>query len=253
MFPDIHFNLLGHEINIFTYSLFMAVGFLVFFYELEKHIKKDTFFENEVENIRLVVTFTFIFGFICAGILPNFIFKTFSGYFLLYSVMPGFLMGSVFFLLSLKLIQINAFKWSNILIPFWCYTHAWGRLGCFFAGCCFGKKTDLFLGVSFNNEFFKDEIGEGIAVHPTQLYESLILFFLGFILKRFIPINFRVSFFLVLYGSSRFIIEFIRYEIYQPNINFYNLTSSQLFSIIYALLGFILFLKIFRKNSYKNI
>ena len=64
MFPDIHFNLLGHEINIFTYSLFMAVGFLVFFYELEKHIKKDTFFENEVENIRLVVTFTFIFGFI---------------------------------------------------------------------------------------------------------------------------------------------------------------------------------------------
>ena len=145
MFPDIHFNLLGHEINIFTYSLFMAVGFLVFFYELEKHIKKDTFFENEVENIRLVVTFTFIFGFICAGILPNFIFKNFSGYFLVYSVMPGFLMGSVFFLLSLKLIQINAFKWSNILIPFWCYTHAWGRLGCFFAGCCFGKKTDLFL------------------------------------------------------------------------------------------------------------
>ena len=68
MFPDIHFNLLGHEINIFTYSLFMAVGFLVFFYELEKHVKKDTFFENEVENIRLVVTFTFIFGFICVMI-----------------------------------------------------------------------------------------------------------------------------------------------------------------------------------------
>ena len=44
--------------------------------------------------------------------------KNFSGYFLVYSVMPCFLMGSVFFLLSLKLIQINAFKWSNILIPF---------------------------------------------------------------------------------------------------------------------------------------
>ncbi|MCA9606273.1 MAG: prolipoprotein diacylglyceryl transferase [Myxococcales bacterium] len=43
-----------------------------------------------------------------------------------------------------------------------------GRLGCFWAGCCYGAPTDLPWGIDF---------GDGIARHPNQLYE--LAFHLG--------------------------------------------------------------------------
>ena len=43
--------------------------------------------------------------------------------------------------------------------------HAFGRIGCFFAGCCYGKETDSFLGVQF------PQLSH--PVYPTQLYEAV--------------------------------------------------------------------------------
>jgi hypothetical protein len=43
-----------------------------------------------------------------------------------------------------KLYQVVSMIPCAILIA-----HAWGRVGCFFAGCCYGKETDFFLGVTF--------------------------------------------------------------------------------------------------------
>ena len=48
--------------------------------------------------------------------------------------------------------------------------HAFGRVGCFFAGCCYGKETECFLGVKFPHL--------RTTVHPTQLYEATFLFIL---------------------------------------------------------------------------
>lgn len=55
--------------------------------------------------------------------------------------------------------------------PFW---HVFGRLGCFAAGCCYGRPTDLPWGVTFTDahtmmppEFL------GRALHPAQLYEAV--------------------------------------------------------------------------------
>lgn len=83
--------------------------------------------------------------------------------------------------------------------------HAFGRIGCFFAGCCYGKPTDSFLGVQFP---FLDH-----KVHPTQLYESAFLFILfAVMLYLYLKKGFKhnLSLYLLSYGIFRFLIEFVR-------------------------------------------
>lgn len=83
--------------------------------------------------------------------------------------------------------------------------HAFGRLGCFFAGCCYGKDTHSILGVVFP--------GLGRPVFPTQLFESIFLFLLFGVLAWLVfKKNFYqgMSVYLFAYGVFRFLIEFIR-------------------------------------------
>ena len=90
--------------------------------------------------------------------------------------------------------------------------HAFGRVGCFFAGCCYGKETSSFLGVSFpKNSLYYGY--DGTPVHPTQLYEAAFLFILfGVCLYLYMKKNFQhnLSLYLVCYGIFRFLIEYLR-------------------------------------------
>ncbi|MBR2384264.1 MAG: prolipoprotein diacylglyceryl transferase [Clostridia bacterium] len=83
--------------------------------------------------------------------------------------------------------------------------HAFGRVGCFFAGCCYGKPTESFLGVKF--PFLSHK------VHPTQLYEAFFLFALfAVMLILYVKKDFKhnLSLYLLTYGIFRFLIEFVR-------------------------------------------
>ncbi|NUM87830.1 MAG: prolipoprotein diacylglyceryl transferase [Bdellovibrionales bacterium] len=83
--------------------------------------------------------------------------------------------------------------------------HAFGRLGCFFAGCCYGKPTDSFFGVRFPNMLHR--------VYPTQLFESLFLFLLFGVLYYLVfeRRSYQAfAIYLFSYGVFRFGIEFIR-------------------------------------------
>ena len=83
--------------------------------------------------------------------------------------------------------------------------HGFGRLGCFFSGCCYGVETDSFLGVKFPRLPH--------PVHPTQLYEAAFLFILfGLMLFLLFKFGFRhnMSVYLISYGIFRFLLEFIR-------------------------------------------
>ena len=94
--------------------------------------------------------------------------------------------------------------------------HAIGRLGCFAAGCCFGKPTDHFWGVTFTNPLAQQLVGTPLnqALEPTQLIESgaeLIIF--GILTWMFARKKFDGQIFgayLFLYGVARFLIEFLR-------------------------------------------
>jgi phosphatidylglycerol---prolipoprotein diacylglyceryl transferase len=94
--------------------------------------------------------------------------------------------------------------------------HSIGRLGCFMAGCCFGKPTDVAWAVKFTNPLAAQLAGTplGIHLHPTQLYEA-VLEFLNFLFL--IWLGNRQTFkgqivgtYMILYGFERGILEFFR-------------------------------------------
>ena len=94
--------------------------------------------------------------------------------------------------------------------------HAIGRLGCFAAGCCYGKPTDHFWGVTFTNPLAQELVGTplGHALEPTQLFESAaelgIFFILTWMFRRKKFDGQIFGAYLFLYGIARFFIEFLR-------------------------------------------
>jgi len=95
--------------------------------------------------------------------------------------------------------------------------HVIGRFGCFFAGCCFGKQTNVPWAITFTDPFAQANVGTplNVPLHPTQLYEAgaelLILIFLLTTEKwgrKFAGRTFWL--YMLLYSVSRYIIEFYR-------------------------------------------
>ncbi|MCB9646239.1 MAG: prolipoprotein diacylglyceryl transferase [Deltaproteobacteria bacterium] len=103
-------------------------------------------------------------------------------------------------------------------------THGFGRLGCFFAGCCYGRPTDLPWGVSFPVGSIAQAtlanlglIGADAAtphLHPTQLYESFATFVIGFLLlawyRRKPAPGMILTGYLLAYPVTRFFLELVR-------------------------------------------
>ena len=95
--------------------------------------------------------------------------------------------------------------------------HVTGRLGCFAAGCCYGRPTDVPWGVIFTDPLAAANVGTplGIRLHPTQLYEAgaelLILAFLLATERRGRPFPGRTFWlYMFLYAVSRYVIEIYR-------------------------------------------
>lgn len=121
--------------------------------------------------------------------------------------------------------------------------HAIGRLGCFAAGCCYGKPTTHFWGVTFTNPLAHDIVGTplGTALEPTQLFESAVelgIFFLltwMFARKKFDGQIFGA--YLFLYGIARFFIEFLRDDPGRGSVFGGALSGTQLIAIGLVLTG----------------
>lgn len=87
--------------------------------------------------------------------------------------------------------------------------HFFGRIGCFFGGCCYGRPTDLPFGVVFPEGSLPYEAYGPVPLHPTQLYEAALLLAL-FVALCFIPRRHALPVYLVGYGAGRFLLEFLR-------------------------------------------
>ena len=87
-----------------------------------------------------------------------------------------------------------------------------GRIGCFFAGCCYGKPCSLSWAVVFKNPDSLAPIG--VPLHPTQLYHMfsnlLVFFVLSLVYRRKSFEGQILSLYLMLYSVGRFIVEFFR-------------------------------------------
>lgn len=148
---------------------------------------------------------------------------------------------------------------TDVFAPGIALGHVVGRLGCLMAGCCFGRPTSLPWGITFTNPAAAANVGTplGIALHPTQLYEAgaelLILLFLLVWERRGRPFPGRTFWsYLLLYGISRFIIEFYRGD--SRGMVFDTLSTSQFVSVVLVPLSIVmLFLLSRRVNPTRHI
>jgi phosphatidylglycerol:prolipoprotein diacylglycerol transferase len=121
--------------------------------------------------------------------------------------------------------------------------HAVGRVGCFAAGCCYVKHTDLPWGVTFTNPLAQTISGTplGIPIHPTQLYESIVElanFFILFWLIRHKKFEGQViGAYLFLYGVARYFLEFLRDDPERGSVFGGIMTGTQLISVCLVLAG----------------
>lgn len=127
--------------------------------------------------------------------------------------------------------------------------HAVGRLGCFFAGCCWGKPTSSFLGVTFTNLYVGQNIGTplGIPIHPTQLYEAAAEFLMFAFLwwygaRRKFPGQIFAAY-AILYGAVRFTNEFFRGDPGRTMMFNNTLSLMQITSVALMALGVWLYLR----------
>ena len=127
---------------------------------------------------------------------------------------------------------------------------AFGRLGCFMNGCCFGMVCgeNYPLGVHFpqSSAPYAHQVAAGWIqlggvmdpVHPAQLYQAshdILLFFMlwWYVGKRYSPRGAGMLLLWFLYGIGRFFIEGLRND---TPLTFTGLTVSQNYSIVVVIL-----------------
>src|ERR1700761_5980102 len=109
---------------------------------------------------------------------------------------------------------LPVFKTADLFAPGLALGHGIGRLGCFAAGCCWGKPTHLPWAVTFTNTNATTGVPLGIPLHPTQLYEAFAEGIICLILIRQLHKAHRdgqiIGLYALLYGCVRFGVEFLR-------------------------------------------
>ncbi|MBI2682959.1 MAG: prolipoprotein diacylglyceryl transferase [Acidobacteriales bacterium] len=121
--------------------------------------------------------------------------------------------------------------------------HGLGRLGCFAAGCCYGRQTDVPWAVVFTNPWSQQTAGTpvGVHLHPTQIYEFLaemaIFPTLLWLTKRRQFPGQIAGAYAFLYGVVRFIVEFYRGDPERGFVFGGLMSTSQFVSIFLVILG----------------
>src|SRR5437660_324618 len=126
----------------------------------------------------------------------------------------GLIVAVIVALWYIRRIGLPLWTTCDVFAPGIALGHVVGRLGCFFAGCCYGKPTTVPWAITFTDPFAAANVGTplNMPLHPTQLYEAgaelLILIVLLTTEKKGRPFPGRTFWlYMLLYAISRFSIE----------------------------------------------
>ena len=162
----------------------------------------------------------------------------------------GFIAALLFAVFYIRRQHLPVLKTMDAFAPGVAIGQSIGRLGCFAAGCCWGKQCDLPWGVRFRSNF-ASPVPLDKTLHPVQLYESfadlLIFLFLYQQSGRNQKPGQIIGLYLVLYSTVRFIIEFFR-EHEQSLVGPFSLT--QWIALGLLLLGLVFLLRGKPRYSY---
>ena len=255
MYPEPLFKIFSLEIDLYT--ICFLVGVIVCFIFTYLAMRYSGFSASARDVILLIGIFAIIIG-LLFGVLVQSIYDFIanpSNGFVITGKMTflGGLIGGVIVYLGLYFLYVyvinprlkeKSFFKSDMNKGVWellrfvpisiTLAHAFGRIGCFFAGCCGGLPTEAWFGVQFPGHTYK--------VIPTQLFEAIFLFLIsGVMILLYFKFAFKynMSVYLIGYGVWRFIIEFFRNDDRGAFIP--GLTPSQFWSILMVIGGIAFF------------
>ncbi len=140
-----------------------------------------------------------------------------------------------------KIKKLDFMFYADIYAPAIPLFHAFGRLGCFFAGCCYGIESPW--GVIYHNELLPEE--NGVTRLPIQLIEAglnlIIMLVLILMSRKKMKKGTLLCSYFIIYAVVRFTDEFFRGDIIRGIL--FGLSTSQWLSIILFIVGTVMLLK----------
>lgn len=263
MFPEL-FKIPGLNFTVNTYGALIAIAFLAGLYVMGRQASQDKLDKNRLYDLGLWVLVASLVGSKLLMIVTDW--DDFNGdwrqFFSLdflrsMGVFYGGFIGAV--IASIVVMRIYKLPWwrtADAFAPGIAIGQAIGRLGCFSAGCCWGKPTTSFLGIHFTDKGHETTsvptivehlpvaiqqewaqrlggLNAPVYLHPVQLYETvatLIIFVLLLVMahkrKFYGQIVLAYAF---LYAIARFIIEFWRDD---PRGAVLGLSTSQFVAVL---------------------
>lgn len=232
-------------VTIHTYGFFVAFGFLLGLLLAIKEAKRQGISENKIIDLGFYILLASILGSRLFFIMLNAsyysknpldILKIWEGGLVFYG---GVLFAIPTVIWYVKKNNLGIWSTADLFAPSIAIGHALGRLGCFSAGCCYGKTAEsLPWGVIFTDP--NCLAPTNIALHPTQLYESggeFINFLILLLLKKHKSFNGQLFMtYLLLYSILRFTVEFFRGDVERGFI-LGNLSIAQGISVVMFLIS----------------
>jgi phosphatidylglycerol:prolipoprotein diacylglycerol transferase len=230
------------SLTIHTYGFMIMTGAFLGYLYMSRTAKKELGIEpDHIQTLAIYIIFAAFIG----GKLffyfekPDFYFNPPS------NMMKNFRQGFVFYGSLIFAIPVAIWFFRKNKWPVWPFMdrlaitgtiiHACGRMGCFFAGCCYGLPTEQPWGVSFTDSETQARPMH-THLHPTQLYEVFnILAIMAVLLmlkrhKRFEGQLFLI--YVILYSIGRSIVEIFRGDIRRGFIIEDVLSHSQFIALL---------------------
>jgi len=242
------------SLPIQSYGIMVAIGFLLAVYVAIRRAKKRDIPSQFIFNLSLYVLISGFVGARIFNILQHIrsydslsdALRIWEGGLTYYG---GFVFASLVGFLYLRSKKLPIVEVLDVIAPSLALVEGIGRIGCFLAGCCYGKPTDLPCGVTFPENSLTRILTDSQKVHPTQLYSTVILFgifIILIVLQRFMKFSGQLFLsYLIMYSIYRFSVDFFRY--YSPEEHIGILVSSQATSLVIGLIALIIMIvKIFR-------
>jgi phosphatidylglycerol:prolipoprotein diacylglycerol transferase len=165
----------------------------------------------------------------------------------------GLILAVIVALLYIRRIGLPLWTTCDVFAPGIALGHVVGRLGCLFAGCCYGKPTSVPWAITFTDPFAATNVGTplNVPLHPTQVYEAgaeavILLLLLG-TESRGRPYPGRTFWlYILLYSISRFVIEIYRGD---PRGAIGVFSTSQFISLLLAPLAIGMLLYLGRRQA----
>ncbi len=216
--PEFFHGILPEQITIYTYGAMILLGVIAAFSYFRYHAKRNFGLSDDSAQNLLVglVLMSFIGGkFLMIFEDPSFYVRhpgellSGSGFVFYGSLI--FSVGFVFWFIRKH--RLPAWKFLDLIAFVTLIVHAFGRMGCFFAGCCHGKESDGPFAVIFTDpKCAADPLNT--PLHPTQLYSVVMLMtifgILWFLRKRQSFDGQLFLLYLMLYAVGRSVIEEFR-------------------------------------------